>query len=146
MASSVLFSGKLGSSVSVHPITAMMVVGIGPGLWRLPAQVPDSTSKSPPEEGIFLGFAHVTPSRLDLGFILPGFLLARTAPSRHLAPELQLQHAAALAGRPDAGGLRHAHFLWLAYAASGSPRSRPAAVHVGDAADRRAREIEGRRR
>ena len=70
----------------------------------------------------FNGFAHVnTFFAWIFGFIFSGFLLARYCPEpTTLAPELQLQHAAALAGQgPMPEVYANAHYLWLAYAGVG---------------------------
>ena len=128
MASSALFSGNIEVlGLSVHPITAMMVVGIAIlGLCECflsPKYLEFASKQAPPgKEGIFLGFAHVnTFFAWIFGFIFSGFLLARYCPEpTTLSPELQLQHAAALAGQgPMPEVYANAHYLWLAYAGVG---------------------------
>ena len=128
MASSALFSGNIEVlGLSVHPITAMMVVGIAIlGLCECflsPKYLEFASKQAPPgKEGIFLGFAHVnTFFAWIFGFIFSGFLLARYCPEpTTLSPELQLQHAAALAGQgPMPEIYANAHYLWLAYAGVG---------------------------
>jgi dipeptide/tripeptide permease len=128
MASSVLFSGNLEMlGLSVHPITAMMVVGIAIlGLCECflsPKYLEFASKQAPPgKEGIFLGFAHVnTFFAWIFGFIFSGFLLSRYCPEpTTLPPELQLQHAAALAGQgPLPEAYANAHYLWLAYTGVG---------------------------
>jgi dipeptide/tripeptide permease len=128
MASSVLFSGNIEiSSLSVHPITAMMVVGIAIlGLCECflsPKYLEFASKQAPPgKEGIFLGFAHVnTFFAWIFGFIFSGFLLSRYCPEpTTLPPEVQLQHAAALAGQgPMPQAYANAHYLWLAYTGVG---------------------------
>jgi Na+/melibiose symporter-like transporter len=128
MASSVLFSGNIEFlGVSVHPITAMMVVGIAIlGLCECflsPKYLEFASKQAPPgKEGIFLGFAHVnTFFAWIFGFIFSGFLLSRYCPEpTTLSPELQLQHAAALAGQgPMPEAYANAHYLWLAYTGVG---------------------------
>jgi len=128
MASSVLFSGNIEFlGISVHPITAMMVVGIAIlGLCECflsPKYLEFASKQAPPgKEGIFLGFAHVnTFFAWIFGFIFSGFLLSRYCPEpTTLPPELQLQHAAALAGQgPMPEAYANAHYLWLAYTGVG---------------------------
>jgi len=128
MASSALFSGNIEVlGLSVHPITAMMVVGIAIlGLCECflsPKYLEFASKQAPPgKEGIFLGFAHVnTFFAWIFGFIFSGFLLAQYCPEpTTLSPELQLQHAAALAGQgPMPEVYANAHYLWLAYAGVG---------------------------
>lgn len=128
MASSVLFSGNIEIfSLSVHPITAMMVVGIAIlGLCECflsPKYLEFASKQAPPgKEGIFLGFAHVnTFFAWIFGFIFSGFLLSRYCPEpTTLPPEVQLQHAAALAGQgPMPEAYANAHYLWLAYTGVG---------------------------
>jgi len=128
MASSVLFSGNIEIlGLSIHPITAMMVVGIAIlGLCECflsPKYLEFASKQAPPgKEGIFLGFAHVnTFFAWIFGFIFSGFLLARYCPEpTTLPPELQLQHTAALAGQgPMPEAYANAHYLWLAYASVG---------------------------
>ena len=128
MASSALFSGNIKIlGVSVHPITAMMVVGIAIlGLCECflsPKYLEFASNQAPPgKEGIFLGFAHVnTFFAWIFGFIFSGFLLSRYCPEpTTLPPELQLQHAAALAGQgPMPEAYANAHYLWLAYTGVG---------------------------
>jgi dipeptide/tripeptide permease len=128
MASSVLFSGNLEMlGLSVHPITAMMVVGIAIlGLCECflsPKYLEFASKQAPPgKEGIFLGFAHVnTFFAWIFGFIFSGFLLSRYCPEpTTLAPDVQLQHAAALAGQgPLPEAYANAHYLWLAYTGVG---------------------------
>ena len=128
MASSVLFSGNIEFlGISVHPITAMMVVGIAIlGICECflsPKYLEFASKQAPPgKEGIFLGFAHVnTFFAWIFGFIFSGFLLSRYCPEpTTLPPELQLQHAAALAGQaPMPEAYAHAHYLWLAYTGVG---------------------------
>jgi len=128
MASSVLFSGNIEFlGISVHPITAMMVVGIAIlGICECflsPKYLEFASKQAPPgKEGIFLGFAHVnTFFAWIFGFIFSGFLLSRYCPEpTTLPPELQLQHAAALAGQgPMPEAYANAHYLWLAYTGVG---------------------------
>ena len=129
MASSALFKGNVDIfGLSIHPITAMMVVGIAiQGLaecFLSPKYLEFASKQAPPgKEGVFLGFAHVnTFFAWIFGFIFSGFLLARTARSPPPCPAaVQAQHAAALAGQgPDAGGLRATrYYLWFAYAGVG---------------------------
>jgi dipeptide/tripeptide permease len=128
MASSAAFEGNLEIfGLSVHPITAMMVVGIAiQGLAEcfLSPKYLEFASKQAPrgKEGVFLGFAHMNTFFAWLfGFILSGFLLARFVPQPStLPPEVQAQHALALAGQaPMPEAYAQAHYLWYAYALVG---------------------------
>jgi dipeptide/tripeptide permease len=113
--------------LALHPITAMMIVGIAiQGLaecFLSPKWLEFASKQSPPgKEGTFLGFAHMNTFFAWLfGFILSGFLLDKYCPvPSSLPPEVQQQHAAYLAGRgplPDA--YAHAHYLWFAYVGVG---------------------------
>ncbi len=128
MASSILFKGNVQIfGMSVHPITAMMVVGIAiQGLaecFLSPKYLEFASKQAPPgKEGVFLGFAHVnTFFAWIFGFIFSGYLLSAYCPEPSTLPAaVQAQHAAALAGQgpmPEAYG--HAYYLWLAYAGIG---------------------------
>jgi len=119
------FLRNIGGARPVRPPdTAMMVVHAILGLCEcfLSRQVPRvriQAGRPPGKEGIFLGFAHVyTFFAWIFGFIFSGFLLAQYCPEpTTLSPELQLQHAAALAGQgPMPEVYANAHYLWLAYA------------------------------
>jgi dipeptide/tripeptide permease len=128
MASSSWFRGNIQVfGLSVHPITAMMVVGIAiQGLaecFLSPKYLEFASKQAPPgKEGVFLGFAHInTFFAWIFGFIFSGFLLARYCPEpTTLAPEIQLQHTLALAGQgPMPEAYVHAHYLWYAYTGVG---------------------------
>lgn len=128
MASSAYFRGNLDIfGVSVHPITAMMVVGIAiQGLAEcfLSPKYLEFASKQAPsgKEGVFLGFAHMNTFFAWLfGFILSGFLLARYCPEPTTLPQaIQDQHALALAGQaPMPEVYAQAHYLWYAYSLVG---------------------------
>ena len=128
MASSVLFSGNFNIfGLSVHPITAMMVVGISiQGLaecFLSPKYLEFASKQAPPgKEGVFLGFAHVnTFFAWIFAFVFSGFLLSAYCPDPStLSSAEQIQHAAAMAGHgPLPAAYDHAHYLWLAYAGVG---------------------------
>jgi dipeptide/tripeptide permease len=128
MASSALFRGNLQLfGLEVHPITAMMVVGIAiqgfAECFLSPKYLEFASKQAPPgKEGVFLGFAHMNTFFAWLfGFILSGFLLARYCPEPTTLPEsVQAQHALALAGQAAMPEVyANAHYLWLAYAGVG---------------------------
>jgi len=128
MASSSLFAGNIQVfGLSVHPITAMMVVGIAiQGLAEcfLSPKWLEFASKQAPKgkEGTFLGFAHMnTFFAWMFGFIFSGFLLRKYCPEPGTLTEaVRVQHEAALAGQgPMPEVYAHAHYLWVAYAGVG---------------------------
>jgi len=128
MASSSWFRGDIQIfGVSVHPITAMMVVGIAiqgfAECFLSPKYLEFASKQAPPgKEGVFLGFAHInTFFAWIFGFIFSGFLLAKYCPEpTTLAPALQEQHALALAGQaPMPEVYAHANYLWYAYSGVG---------------------------
>ena len=128
MASSSWFRGDVHVlGLSVHPITAMMVVGIAiQGLaecFLSPKYLEFASKQAPPgKEGVFLGVAHInTFFAWIFGFIFSGFLLARYCPEpTTLPPGIQLQHSLALAGEgPMPEAYAHAHYLWYAYTVVG---------------------------
>ena len=128
MASSAAFHGNIEIlGLSVHPITAMMVVGIAiqgfAECFLSPKYLEFASKQAPPgKEGVFLGFAHMNTFFAWLfGFILSGFLLAKYCPEpTTLPPVIQEQHALALAGQaPMPEVYAHAHYLWYAYSVVG---------------------------
>jgi dipeptide/tripeptide permease len=128
MASSALFHSNFNIfGLSVHPITAMMVVGIAiQGLaecFLSPKYLEFASKQAPPgKEGVFLGFAHVnTFFAWVFAFVFSGYLLATYCPDPAVMPAaIQAQHAAALAGQgPMPEAWANAHYLWLAYSAVG---------------------------
>ena len=128
MASSHWFSGNLEIlGVSIHPITAMMVVGIAiQGLaecFLSPKWLEFASKQAPPgKEGTFLGFAHMnTFFAWVFGFIFSGYLLRQYCPEpTTLSEPLQAAHRAYLAGQgPLPEVYAQAHYLWYAYAGVG---------------------------
>jgi dipeptide/tripeptide permease len=128
MASSAAFRGNIEIlGFSIHPITAMMVVGIAiqgfAECFLSPKYLEFASKQAPPgKEGVFLGFAHMNTFFAWLfGFILSGFLLARYCPEPTTLPDsVQTQHALALAGQePMPEVYAQAHYLWFAYAGVG---------------------------
>ncbi len=128
MAASHLFRGNLNLlGLSVHPITAMMVVGIAlqgfAECFLSPKYLEFASKQAPPgREGLYLGFAYLNTFFAWLfGFIFAGYLLKAFCPDpRTLSAELQQQHAQWLAGQaamPEA--YAHAHYLWYAFTAVG---------------------------
>jgi dipeptide/tripeptide permease len=129
MASSHLFHGNLHLlGLSVHPITAMMVVGIAiqgfAECFLSPKYLEYASKQAPPgREGLYLGYAHMNTFFAWLfGFIFAGYLLRAFCPDpRTLPSEIQQQHALALAGQgPMPAAYAHAHYLWYAFCGVGA--------------------------
>ncbi|MBI5838439.1 MAG: MFS transporter [Candidatus Eisenbacteria bacterium] len=129
MAASHLFHGNLDIlGMSVHPITAMMVLGIaiqGFAECFLSPKYLEFASRQAPrgQEGLYLGYAHMNTFFAWLfGFIFAGYMLKAYCPDpKSLPAAVQQQHALALAGQapmPDA--YAHAHYLWYAFAIVGA--------------------------
>jgi dipeptide/tripeptide permease len=128
MASSAAFRGNIEIlGLSIHPITAMMVVGIAiQGLAEcfLSPKYLEFASKQAPagKEGTFLGFAHLNVFfAWTSAFIFSGFLLARYCPDpTTLPPAVEAQHTAWQAGNAAMPEVyAHAHYLWYAWAGVG---------------------------
>jgi dipeptide/tripeptide permease len=128
MASSHWFSSDVMIfGLAVHPITAMMVVGIAiQGLaecFLSPKWLEFASKQAPPgKEGTFLGFAHMnTFFAWIFGFIFSGWLLSKYCPEPGSLPQAEQQaHAAYLAGQaPLPEVYSQAHYLWYAYAGVG---------------------------
>ena len=128
MAASHAFGGPIHLlGLSLHPITAMMVVGIaiqGFAECFLSPKYLEFASRQAPRgrEGLYLGYAHMNTFFAWLfGFAFAGYLLKAYCPDpKTLPPALQAQHELALAGRapmPDA--YAHAYYLWYAFALVG---------------------------
>ncbi len=123
-----LFHGNLNVlGVSVHPITAMMVVGIaiqGFAECFLSPKYLEFASKQAPagREGLYLGYAHMNTFFAWLfGFVFAGYMLKAFCPDpKSLPVDVQAAHAAALAGQgPMPEAYAHAHYLWYAFAGVG---------------------------
>ncbi len=114
--------------LSVHPITAMMVLGIAiQGLAEcfLSPKYLEFASKQAPagREGLYLGYAHMNTFFAWLfGFVFAGYLLKAWCPDpRSLPAASQAAHALALAGQgPMPVEYAHAHYLWYAFAGVGA--------------------------
>ena len=128
MATSHAFHGNLNVlGLSVHPITAMMVVGIAiqgfAECFLSPKYLEFASRQAPPgREGLYLGYAHMNTFFAWLfGFAFAGYLLKAYCPDpKSLPPLVQAQHELALAGKaamPEAYG--HAYYLWYAFALVG---------------------------
>jgi len=113
---------------NVHPITAMMVIGIAlqgfAECFLSPKYLEYASKQAPPgREGLYLGYAHLNTFFAWLfGFIFAGYMLKAFVPDpKTLSPDLQAQHTAWLAGQaamPDA--YNRAHYLWYAFAIVGA--------------------------
>jgi len=129
MAMSSRFHGPLHLfGLAVHPITAMMVVGIAiqgfAECFLSPKYLEYASRQAPPgREGLYLGFAHLNTFFAWLfGFIFAGYLLKAYCPDpKWLPPALQLQHERWLLGQaPIPPEYAHAHYLWYAFAMVGA--------------------------
>ena len=128
MSFSHLFHGNLNIfGASVHPITAMMVVGIaiqGIAECFLSPKYLEFASKQAPagREALYLGYAHMNTFFAWLfGFVFAGYLLKAFCPDpKSLPPDVQAAHTAALAGQgPMPAAYAHAYYLWYAFALVG---------------------------
>lgn len=128
MSLSHLFDGHIHIlGLSLHPLTAMLVLGIGlQGLAEcfLSPKYLEYASKQAPagKEGTFLGFSHInTFFAWMFGFILSGYLLQRYCPEPTTLPQaIQDAHQLYLAGQgPLPEVYAHAHYLWYAYVVVG---------------------------
>ncbi len=113
--------------LSVHPVTAMMVVGIAiQGLAEcfLSPKYLEYASRQAPrgQEGLYLGYAHMNTFFAWLfGFIFAGWLLKTYCPEPGtLSAAEQAQRLAALAGQGQMpAAYARAHYLWYAFALVG---------------------------
>lgn len=122
-----------GSSVSIfglfdmHPITLMVVLGIGlQGLAEcfLSPKFLEYASKQAPkgEEGLYLGYQHLTTCYSWLfGFILSGGLLDKYCPDpKTLGEEVHAQWQVAIdTGTALPEAYAHAHYIWYVYTGIG---------------------------
>jgi len=128
MALSHLFDGDVAIlGMAVHPITLMMVIGIGiQGLSEcfLSPKYLEYASRQAPvgQEGTYLGYAHMNTFFAWLfGFVLGGFLLAAYCPDPLKMSFLRRLHwAQALEGhRAMPAAWEQAHYLWYAFVGVG---------------------------
>lgn len=128
MSATHLFHGNLNiAGLSVHPITAMMVVGIAiqgfAECFLSPKYLEFASKQAPPgREGLYLGYAHMNTFFAWLfGFVFAGFMLKKFVPDPATLPaDLQAQHAQALQGlAPMPDVYARAHYLWYAFAVVG---------------------------
>ncbi|MCP4250574.1 MAG: peptide MFS transporter [bacterium] len=119
---------QITKSWSLHPITLVVIVGIGlQGFAEcfLSPKFLEYASKQAPkgEEGLYLGYQHLTTCIAWLfGFILSGHLLDRWCPNpKKLLPEV---HEQWLTATTSGGALpevyAHAHYIWYVFAAIGA--------------------------
>uniref|UniRef100_A0A832I2B9 MFS transporter n=1 Tax=Eiseniibacteriota bacterium TaxID=2212470 RepID=A0A832I2B9_UNCEI len=114
--------------LEVHPITAMMVVGIAiqgfAECFLSPKYLEFASKQAPPgREGLYLGFAHMNTFFAWLfGFVFAGYLLKAYCPDpASLPPDAQAAHAAWLAGQGAMPAqYAHAHYVWYAFAIVGA--------------------------
>jgi dipeptide/tripeptide permease len=122
MAAGALMSGEI---LGFHPVAAMMLIGIGfQGLAECfisPRYLEYFSLQAPKgEEGLYLGFSHLHSFVSALiGFGISGIMLQSWCPDpRTLAPEVQAQRLAALAGEGSMpAAYQHAHYLWYVFVA-----------------------------
>jgi dipeptide/tripeptide permease len=129
MAASHLFHGSVHVlGLSLHPITATMIVGIavqGFAECFLSPKYLEFASRQAPagREGLYLGYAHLNTFFAWLfGFVFAGYLLSAFCPDPKTLPRpAQAQHALWLAGQaPMPAAYAHAHYLWYAFAGVGA--------------------------
>jgi dipeptide/tripeptide permease len=134
------FHGNLHiAGLSIHPITAMMVVGIAiQGLAEcfLSPKYLEFASKQAPRgrEGLYLGYAHMNTFFAWLfGFVFAGYMLKAFCPDpRTLSVGQQAQHALALKGlAPMPEAYAHAYYLWYAFALVGAASLVAMLVFIG---------------
>ena len=114
--------------MDVHPITLMMVVGIGlqgfAECFLSPKYLEFASRQAPPgREGLYLGYAHLNTFFAWLfGFIFAGYLLKAFCPDPASLGMLEhLQHDAWLHGlAPMPSAYAHAYYLWYAFAGVGA--------------------------
>jgi dipeptide/tripeptide permease len=114
--------------MQVHPITAMMVVGIAiqgfAECFLSPKYLEYASKQAPPgREGLYLGYAHMNTFFAWLfGFVFAGYLLKAYCPDpRTLPAAVQQAHTLALAGQgPMPEVYARAHYLWYAFAGVGA--------------------------
>ena len=128
MAASHLIHGNVNVfGMAVHPITAMMVLGIAiQGLAECfisPKYLEFASRQAPAgREALYMGYAHMNTFFASLfGFTFAGYLLKAFCPDpSKLSPAVQAQHALALAGQgPMPAAYAHAHYIWYAFAGVG---------------------------
>lgn len=128
MAASHLWTGPVEvMGFAVHPITALMVVGIAlqgfAECFLSPKYLEYASKQAPPgQEGLYLGFSHMnTTFAWFFGFVFSGYLLKAFCPEPStLSAAVREQHALWLQGQaamPEA--YAHAHYLWYAFAGVG---------------------------
>lgn len=129
MSLSHLFHGPIVLfGMPVHPITAMLVAGIGlqgfAECFLSPKYLEFASRQAPPgREGLYLGYAHMNTFFAWLfGFIFAGYMLQRFCPDpKTLAPAAQQAHTLFLAGQaPVPAAYAHAYYLWYAFALVGA--------------------------
>jgi dipeptide/tripeptide permease len=112
---------------SLHPITLMVIIGIGlQGLGEcfLSPKFLEYASKQAPagEVGLYMGYQHLTTFfAWALGFSLSGHLLDRFCPDpEKLSTDLYAQWRAAIeTGSPMPEAYAHAHYIWFIFAGIG---------------------------
>ena len=122
-----------GTSISIfglftlHPITAMVIVGIAlQGLAEcfLSPKFLEYASKQAPkgEEGLYMGYQHLTTFfAWAFGFAVSGHLLERFCPDpKTLTPDVLAQWQAAIeTGGPMPAAYAHAHYIWFFFVGIG---------------------------
>ncbi len=120
-------SVSLGGLMTLHPITVMVVIGIGlQGLaecFLSPRFLEYASQQAPPgEEGLYMGYQHLTTFfAWAFGFAVSGHLLERFCPDPRLLDSGRFAQwqAAISTGSPMPDAYVNAHYIWFAYAAVG---------------------------
>jgi len=114
--------------LAAHPITVMLILGIGlMGLAECllsPRFLEFASRQAPPgQEGLYLGYQHLTNCfAYLLGFVSSGFLLDSYCPDpKTLSPEARAQYESALqTGAALPAAYAHAHYVWYVFAGIGA--------------------------
>jgi len=132
-----LLQGRVGSSVSVfglfslHPVTVMVILGIGlQGLAEcfLSPKFMEFASRQAPkgQEGMYMGFQNLPTSiAWFAGFMISGYLLDAFCPDpaklQAIDPAAHAQWQEALAGGgPMPAAYASAHYIWYVFAGVGA--------------------------
>jgi len=113
--------------MSLHPVTLMMILGIGvqgfAECFLSPRYLEFASRQAPSgQEGLYMGYCHLNTFFAWLfGFAVSGYLLESYCPDpKTLSAVERVQHAAALAGQgPLPAAYAHAHYIWYFFTGIG---------------------------
>jgi dipeptide/tripeptide permease len=117
-----------GAILGIHPVTVMMILGIGlmgiAECFLSPRYLELASRQAPPgQEGLYLGYAQLNTFVAWLaGFIASGYLLDAFCPDpAKLSDADRAQRLEAIAGRATMPApYAHAHYIWYFFAAVGA--------------------------